>query len=58
MGKAKREMEQKEDNLKKRDEYLMEYRGYSRCVEHGELFWSPDKSIICDECWVAKMEEE
>ncbi|MDT2383535.1 hypothetical protein [Enterococcus avium] len=58
MGKAKKEMEEKEDRLEKRDEYLIEYEGYSRCVEHGGLFKSSDKSIICDECWNAKMSKD
>lgn len=58
MGRAKRDMEEREAAQGRRDQYLIDRKGYQRCVECQELFHSKHEEIICDECFDEKVREE
>jgi hypothetical protein len=58
MGGAKRDMEEKEAALARRDQYLIDVKGYQRCVECQELFIPKHEEIVCEECFAEKMRED
>ncbi|WP_156142441.1 hypothetical protein [Rossellomorea aquimaris] len=58
MGRAKRDMEEREAAQARKINYLKEIKGYTECVECTKLFISPHGSLICDECFGEKLRKE
>lgn len=58
MGRAKDEMLEKEARQARREQYLIDHQGYSKCVECGEMFIAKEGSLICNDCWKVQMEKD
>lgn len=58
MGRAKRDMEAREAAQARKEQYLIDVKGYHRCTECQELFIPRNDEIICRECWNEKVGED
>lgn len=58
MGRAKRDIEEREAAQARKEQFLIDVKGYHRCVECLEMFIPKHEEIICEGCFGEKMRKE